>query len=90
MPKVVDRENYRKELLTKCFDVLGARGINSMTMKELAKAVDVSTGSFITTFRVSPKSLKLLSTILFMTCFLLQRERLQRALMLVLMKYSTG
>ena len=45
MPKVVDRDRYRKELLDKSFDVFAARGYGSTTMQQLAKGIGVSTGT---------------------------------------------
>ncbi len=45
MPKVVDHEQYRKELLYKCFDVFAEKGYASLTTREIAKVLGVSTGT---------------------------------------------
>lgn len=45
MPKIVDRDRYRKELLTKCFDLFAKRGYGSLTMRQIAKEIGVSTGT---------------------------------------------
>ncbi|MDJ0596802.1 MAG: TetR/AcrR family transcriptional regulator [Pleurocapsa sp. MO_226.B13] len=45
MPKIVDHDRYRKELLTKCFDLFAQRGYGSLTMRQIAKEIGVSTGT---------------------------------------------
>ncbi|MEM9923232.1 MAG: TetR/AcrR family transcriptional regulator [Cyanobacteria bacterium P01_D01_bin.50] len=45
MPKIVDREKYRKELLWKSFDLFAQKGYGSVTMREIAKELNVSTGT---------------------------------------------
>ena len=45
MPKIVNRENYRKELLWKSFDLFARKGYGSVTMREIAKELSVSTGT---------------------------------------------
>ena len=45
MPKIVDHEQYRKELLWKSFDLFAQKGYASITMREIAKEVGVSTGT---------------------------------------------
>ena len=45
MPKQVDHEQYRKELLEKSFDCFAERGYGTVTMRELAKNAGVSTGT---------------------------------------------
>lgn len=45
MPKIVDREQYRKELLWKSFDLFAQKGYASITMREIAKELGVSTGT---------------------------------------------
>ncbi len=45
MPKIVDHEQYRKELLIKCFDLFAQKGYASITMREIAKGLGVSTGT---------------------------------------------
>jgi AcrR family transcriptional regulator len=45
MPKIVDHDQYRKELLTKCFDLFAAKGYGAVTMRQIAKELGVSTGT---------------------------------------------
>ncbi|BAZ28719.1 TetR family transcriptional regulator protein [Cylindrospermum sp. NIES-4074] len=45
MPKIVDHEQYRKELLGKCFDLFAQKGYGSITMREIAQNLGVSTGT---------------------------------------------
>ena len=45
MPKVVDREKYRKELLDKCLNLFSQRGYGNVTMREIARELGVSTGT---------------------------------------------
>ncbi|MEO0969064.1 MAG: TetR/AcrR family transcriptional regulator [Cyanobacteria bacterium J06639_18] len=45
MPKIVDHEQYRKELLWKSFDLFAQKGYASITMREIAKEIGVSTGT---------------------------------------------
>jgi len=45
MPKVVNHEHYRQELLSGAFEAFAARGYAAVTMQELAKALGVSTGT---------------------------------------------
>ncbi|MEM7759849.1 MAG: helix-turn-helix domain-containing protein, partial [Cyanobacteria bacterium P01_A01_bin.40] len=45
MPKIVDHHRYRKELLAKCFDLFAQRGYGSLTMRQVAKEIGVSTGT---------------------------------------------
>jgi AcrR family transcriptional regulator len=45
MPKIVDRDRYRKELLQKCFDLFAQKGYGSLTMRQIAKELEVSTGT---------------------------------------------
>ena len=45
MPKIVDRDRYRKELLEKCFDLFAQKGYGSLTMRRVAKELGVSTGT---------------------------------------------
>lgn len=45
MPKIVDRDRYRKELLAKCFDLFAQKGYGSLTMRQIAKELEVSTGT---------------------------------------------
>ncbi|PIG94063.1 TetR/AcrR family transcriptional regulator [Gloeocapsopsis sp. IPPAS B-1203] len=45
MPKIVDHDQYRKELLTKCFDLFATKGYASVTMRQIAQEIGVSTGT---------------------------------------------
>lgn len=45
VPKVVDHEKYRQELLRRSLDVFAEKGFASVKMRDLAQALDISTGS---------------------------------------------
>ncbi|MBD2432869.1 MULTISPECIES: TetR/AcrR family transcriptional regulator [Fischerella] len=45
MPKIVDHEQYRKQLLMKSFDLFAQKGYAAITMREIAKELGVSTGT---------------------------------------------
>ena len=45
MPKIVDHDLYRKELLYKCFDLFVEKGYGSTTMRQIAQGLGVSTGA---------------------------------------------
>ena len=45
MPKIVDHELYRKELLNKSFELFAEKGYSSVTMREIALGIGVSTGT---------------------------------------------
>jgi AcrR family transcriptional regulator len=45
MPKIVDHDLYRKELLGKCFDLFAEKGYASITMRQIAQGLGVSTGT---------------------------------------------
>lgn len=45
MPKIVDHELYRRELLDKCFDLFAEKGYGSITMRQIADGLGVSTGT---------------------------------------------
>ncbi|BAZ09522.1 TetR family transcriptional regulator protein [Calothrix sp. NIES-4071] len=45
MPKIVDHDLYRKELLSKCFDLFAEKGYASITMRKIAEELKVSTGT---------------------------------------------
>jgi AcrR family transcriptional regulator len=45
MPKTVDHDEYRKELLQKCFDLFGRMGFSNATMRQIAEEIGVSTGT---------------------------------------------
>ena len=45
MPKIVDHDEYRRELLEKCFSIITRKGYAGVTMREIAKEIGVSTGT---------------------------------------------
>ncbi|QLE55383.1 TetR/AcrR family transcriptional regulator [Nostoc sp. TCL26-01] len=45
MPKIVDHDQYRKDLLSKCFDLFAQKGYGSITMRQIAQGLQVSTGT---------------------------------------------
>lgn len=45
MPKIVDRDRYRQELLSKCLAVIAAKGYATITMRQIAAGLGVSTGT---------------------------------------------
>lgn len=45
MPKLVDHTTYRKQLLEHCFDLFAQRGYGSLTMRQIAMELNVSTGT---------------------------------------------
>lgn len=45
MPKIVDREQYRKQLLTESFELFAEIGYGKITMRQLAQKLEISTGT---------------------------------------------
>ncbi|MDS3860673.1 helix-turn-helix domain-containing protein [Thermosynechococcaceae cyanobacterium BACA0444] len=45
MPKIVDHDQYRRELLNQCFDLFAEQGYAALTMRQIAQALGVSTGT---------------------------------------------
>lgn len=45
MPKIVDRDQYRKDLLSKCFALFAEKGYAAITMRQIAQGLGVSTGT---------------------------------------------
>lgn len=45
MPKIVNHEKYKIEILSKCVDILARRGYSAVSMREIATELDVSTGT---------------------------------------------
>jgi len=45
MPKVVDHPAYRKQLLALCFDLFAQHGYSALTMRQIAEALEISTGA---------------------------------------------
>lgn len=55
MPKVVDHDEYRKELLEKCFHLFSRKGYSKVTMREIAAETGVSTGTLYHYFPTKQK-----------------------------------
>ena len=45
MPKIVDHDQYRQELLSKCFDLFAQKGYGALTMRQISQHLNVSTGT---------------------------------------------
>jgi AcrR family transcriptional regulator len=45
MPKIVDREQYRKQLLERSFELFAEIGYGKITMRQLAQKLGISTGT---------------------------------------------
>ena len=45
MPKIVDHDKYREQLLYQSFDLFALRGYSNVTMREIADHLKISTGS---------------------------------------------
>jgi AcrR family transcriptional regulator len=45
MPKIIDRELYRADLLDRCFPLFTERGYAAITMRQIAEGLGVSTGT---------------------------------------------
>jgi AcrR family transcriptional regulator len=45
MPKIVDHDQYRKNLLARCFDLFAEKGYAAITMRQIAEGLGVSTGT---------------------------------------------
>lgn len=45
MPKIVDHNEYRKNLLGRAFDLFAQKGFAAVTMREIAQGLGVSTGT---------------------------------------------
>jgi AcrR family transcriptional regulator len=54
MPKVVDSEAYRQELLHKCFDLFADKGYANVTTRQIAKELGISTGAMYHYFPSKP------------------------------------
>lgn len=51
MPKQIDHERYRRELLAKSFESFAEKGYAAMTMRDLARHIGVSTGTLYHYFK---------------------------------------
>jgi AcrR family transcriptional regulator len=45
MPKIVDHERYRRELLAQCLSLFAEKGFGAVTMRQIAASLGVSTGT---------------------------------------------
>lgn len=45
MPKLIDPKHYRKDLLSRCFDLFADKGYANVTTRQLSKELGVSTGT---------------------------------------------
>jgi AcrR family transcriptional regulator len=45
LPKIVDHEVYREDLLDNCFELFARNGFQGSTMREIAKELKISTGT---------------------------------------------
>ncbi|ACL06568.1 TetR/AcrR family transcriptional regulator [Desulfatibacillum aliphaticivorans] len=45
MPKIVDHDKYREELLGGCFELFSDKGYSNVTMRQIAKRLGISTGA---------------------------------------------
>ena len=45
MPKVIDHNQYRKQLLDQCFDLFAEKGYTALTTRQIAQALGISTGT---------------------------------------------
>ncbi len=51
MPKIVDHDRYRAELLAKSFELFTSHGYAAITMRQIAIGLDVSTGTLYHYFK---------------------------------------
>ncbi|MEM9815968.1 MAG: TetR/AcrR family transcriptional regulator [Cyanobacteria bacterium P01_D01_bin.6] len=45
MPKIVDHDRYRRELLAQCLSLFAEKGFSAVTMRQVASSLGVSTGT---------------------------------------------
>ena len=45
MPKIVDHDKQRQEMILECFELFSKKGFSNVTMREIANELNVSTGS---------------------------------------------
>ena len=45
MPKIVDHNRYRRELLAQCLSLFAEKGFGAVTMRQIASSLGVSTGT---------------------------------------------
>ena len=45
MPKIVNHDEYREEMLEKCFHFFSRKGFSQVTMREIAEEIGISTGT---------------------------------------------
>jgi len=45
MPKIIDHEKYREDMIVKCFELFSMKGFINVTMREIATELNLSTGA---------------------------------------------
>ncbi|MBF0451713.1 MAG: TetR/AcrR family transcriptional regulator [Candidatus Magnetomorum sp.] len=45
MPKIVDHDQHREQMILDCFELFSKKGFNNVTMREIASELNVSTGA---------------------------------------------
>ncbi|KPA16791.1 TetR family transcriptional regulator [Candidatus Magnetomorum sp. HK-1] len=45
MPKIVDHDQHREQMILDCFELFSKKGFNNVTMREIAAELQVSTGA---------------------------------------------
>jgi AcrR family transcriptional regulator len=45
MPKIINHDQYREDMIIKCFELFGKKGFINVTMREIAADLNVSTGA---------------------------------------------
>jgi AcrR family transcriptional regulator len=58
MPKIVDHDAYREELLEKCFNLFSRKGFHNVSTREICKEIGVSTGTLYHYFPSKERILK--------------------------------
>ncbi len=51
MPKVVDHDRFREELLERCFSIFSKKGYSNVSIREIARGTGVSTGTLYHYFK---------------------------------------
>lgn len=58
MPKTINHDEYRRELLEKCFFIFSRKGYSKVTIREIAAEIGVSTGTIYHYFSAKQNILK--------------------------------
>lgn len=61
MPKIIDHDQYRNELLEQCFHLMADRGYGNITMRQIGQALKISTGKL---YHYFPSKQKLFASII--------------------------